>query len=888
VTRLVSSFARVALSLTLFPLVLAILSFEPIHARSPWSASALALTPYALAFSLLAALAGRNPHRSPSPRPWLVAGVLSALALGAVVVARGPGGIRGEISRGGDVIAELPSGPVDVIGQDLPRGRGRRFELRWSGVLRAPRSGQYRVWVEGRGDVSVRIAGQAVIVARGARLHAASAILLGRGEHPIEVIQRRESRAELRLHRIRGHRLRLGWVLPRADGSSGARSEVIPPRFLGPARPDWMWVATDVLAMTLAALLALLAWILPWDAVRQLPAPTPISRREVLLSSLAYAAVLVLMSWPLARDLAGTGVVDQTDGRLNVWILGWVAHALGHQPMALFDAPIFHPVLNTLALSENLLIPALIAAPASLLGEPVLGYNIVLLVSLIASGLGTQFLVRRATGDRVAALVAGMMFAAGVHRWTRLAHLHAHVTLFMPFALLALDRFWERRTLRRALAIGALVALQALSSIYLGAITATTLGAIVCVSALAGLRFRDMLMLGAAGTLAAVLVAPVTFQYLESRDAHATEWTLADVTPHATTLESYIASGSRLYGGLTGRHLDPERHRAPRFPGIVTLVLGIAGLAVAPQRYRVAALTASVVAITISLGPETALYRFLHEHVIFFRGIRALARFAIVPALALAVLAGCALAGRRRLALLALPLFLFESCNAPLRFGTYERPGELARWLAGGSGGVAYLPLGMRDTEVMLDALAHHRPLLNGYSGLTPRHYEWAHELLDGGPGPASEEAQRFLRAVGVEHIVSARALPLERAAQFGAESVYLVTPGAPATVPQAGTARVALWSSDAVLLDLGTSTSVTHVTFEIGAWPWRAQPVIALSDDGVEWRTIAGRARLGDAVLALAQDPLRARGEITFPSQLARFVRLRDLPIRPGPITAD
>ena len=42
-----------------------------------------------------------------------------------------------------------------------------------------------------------------------------------------------------------------------------------------------------------------------------------------------------------------------------------------------------------------------------------------------------------------------------------------------PFALLALECFWARRSLRRGLLVGLMVALQGLASVYLGVITAT-------------------------------------------------------------------------------------------------------------------------------------------------------------------------------------------------------------------------------------------------------------------------------------------------------------------------------------------------------------------------------------------------------------------------------
>src|SRR6185295_7034024 len=144
----------------------------------------------------------------------------------------------------------------------------------------------------------------------------------------------------------------------------------------------------------------------------------------------------------------------------------------------------------------------------------VLGYNLALLLSMIVSGLGAQLLVRRVSGDAFAAFVGGALFAVGAHRWIRLAHLHAQVTLFLPLALFALDRFWAKRTLPRALLVGLMLALQALSSIYLGAVTALALASAVAVGLFGGLKARDLLRLAAGGALAAVLVAPAARPYL--------------------------------------------------------------------------------------------------------------------------------------------------------------------------------------------------------------------------------------------------------------------------------------------------------------------------------------------------------------------------------------
>ncbi len=122
---------------------------------------------------------------------------------------------------------------------------------------------------------------------------------------------------------------------------------------------------------------------------------------------------------------------------------------------------------------------------------------------------------------------------------------------------------------------------------YLGAITAL---ALVVAIAAGAFRARDLVKMAAAFLLAAVMLAPVAWPYLRMRAHQGVEFTLADVAIYATTLESYAASGTRLYGGLTQRHLDPERVQDALFPGVTLLVLGIAGLARAPRRYRVVAL----------------------------------------------------------------------------------------------------------------------------------------------------------------------------------------------------------------------------------------------------------------------------------------------------------
>jgi hypothetical protein len=365
------------------------------------------------------------------------------------------------------------------------------------------------------------------------------------------------------------------------------------------------------------------------------------------------------------------------------------------------------------------------------------------------------------------------------------------------------------------------------------------------------------------------------------------EFTLEMVSSYAATLPSYVAAGTQLWGPLTQRLLDPTGLRDTLFPGLAVLVLGILGLASAPPRYRAVAVVASAVAVVFSLGPETAFYRFLHEHLVLVRGVRALARFALVPTLALSVLAGIALAGRRRLVVLAaLLLMMLESANLPLRLERYEGPSEASRWLAGKQGAVLVLPLAQNDTRAMLDGLAHGRPLVNGDSGFIPRPFDRAMELLEHG---LDEESLRFLRAVDVRHVVGPRpeaGVPagLREVAALGRERVLELSPGAVASAVRPGDAVATLWSSAGVVLTLAEPRRIGRVTFELSDAEWRARPTVEASLDGLAWETVEATASLADATLSLYRDPRHARGEIRFAPRELRVLRVdARLPARGG-----
>ena len=235
---------------------------------------------------------------------------------------------------------------------------------------------------------------------------------------------------------------------------------------------------------------------------------------------------------------------------------------------------------------------------------------------------------------------------------------------------------------------------------------------------------------------------------------------------------------------------------------------------------------ALLAACWLSLGPSPAAlgrpldlvapYRLLFEYVPGFSGLRVPARFAMIVALMLAVLAGYGAAwlatrrwGRVGLAVCVV-VFLVEATIAPFtvngmsastRFNLPEarlyRPARApeiykeAATLAPDSV-LVELPLGYPDFDLraMYYSLVHHRPILNGYSGLfpvsygrlmfalseLPRHPEFSLDALrEGGATHAIVHEGAFLGREGPDTFASLRRLGATELYRNGTDVLLLL-----------------------------------------------------------------------------------------------------------------
>lgn len=488
-----------------------------------------------------------------------------------------------------------------------------------------------------------------------------------------------------------------------------------------------------------------------------------------------FGVLAVLHTWPLASNPARLSRNENGDALLNEWIIAWVAHQLPRRPLQLFDANIFHPAPDALAFSEPLIAPALLAAPALWLGaSPVLAHNLLLLAGLALTGLATYAVVFAWTRDRLAALVAGSLFAFNAHTLTRLAHLQAMHAYGLPLALLFADRLIMAPSRSAALGLAASLALLAYTSGYLAVFGVVMIGVAV-VARVADWRRHALpaaAALAGAAVATAVLVLPVYLPYRRAAQEQGMIRTLDIVRDYSATVGGYLAApGTFHHAAWSGRFFGQPGD--PFFPGVVALLL--AGTAVwaavrrRTHRSRVVMLAAvGLAGFVLSLGVQTPVYGWLFAVFPPMHGMRAAARFGALFLLAVALLAGLGLAALRQragaggrgplaAAVLALGLVNLEALQAPFEYRWFEGIPRVYDLLAREPGPVVlaetpFYPAAaaFENAEYVLNSTAHWRPLMNGYSGYVPASYRAVAMTFWYFP---EERAIAAMRAAGVTHV---------------------------------------------------------------------------------------------------------------------------------------
>ncbi len=327
--------------------------------------------------------------------------------------------------------------------------------------------------------------------------------------------------------------------------------------------------------------------------------------RQTTLAAAAYAALTVVMTWPIAGGLARDVPADLGDSLFTMWLMAWVADGTvailrGAMSFAdLWNGNIFHPSTATLTFSEHLVPQALQGAPVYLAtGNIVLAYNLVFLATFALSGLGMFLFVRETTGSASAAFVAGLFYGFAPYRLGQLPHIQILSSQWMPFALYGMRRYFDTGQ-RRALA-GATAAfvVQGLSTGYFLFFFAPMLLGYALWEVTTRGRLRDgstWLTLMASGGAAVLCLLPFLLPYAEARADFGFTRPVEEVRTYSADLLAYMNAPPQLrfWGGILNHHPQAE---GDLFPGAVPLTLALAAFSLWLRRYVTAARRVPLVA----------------------------------------------------------------------------------------------------------------------------------------------------------------------------------------------------------------------------------------------------------------------------------------------------
>jgi uncharacterized protein YqgC (DUF456 family) len=281
--------------------------------------------------------------------------------------------------------------------------------------------------------------------------------------------------------------------------------------------------------------------------------------------------------------LLGTSIFPY-DTFLVAGILEWGRHALLTAHTSIFDWTAGFPLENSLAVTENFLGWQIFYLPLRLLGAGIpAAYNILILVSLVISGISAAILARRFGASRAGGALAGLVFAYGPFHLSHILHLQTLGVCWIPFAIFFLDQYLESRSPRDAIGLAASLVISVLCSIYLAVFLALVLPLYAILCWIFGrYRFNARALGGllATGIFAAALLTPILSHYLR----FSSDFGYAHDTRTLANFSMELAAPLRMPDWMAVWAWTPLVRRTtwttalsytPAFPGLVAIALAI-------------------------------------------------------------------------------------------------------------------------------------------------------------------------------------------------------------------------------------------------------------------------------------------------------------------------
>jgi hypothetical protein len=270
--------------------------------------------------------------------------------------------------------------------------------------------------------------------------------------------------------------------------------------------------------------------------------------RAALLAYATYVVGVAVATWPLLRAPADRWP-NHHDPALFTWVMASTARRLLQAPGFFFDGNTFYPHGLSYAFGEILLVPALLGLPGWVAGNPVLTYNLLVLLLWPVNGIAMAWAAHELTGSRTAAWLAGAVFCLSPYFTEYYLEFNMLPAAPVPVAIVAWIRWLERQEGRWLAAALAALTLQGLTSWYYAIILG--LGLVTLTLGFCLLRWRDwevrrdLVAILVGGAAVCAVLVPVAWPYWVVHQEFGYERSLPDTEGHYADLLSFVEPGDR-------------------------------------------------------------------------------------------------------------------------------------------------------------------------------------------------------------------------------------------------------------------------------------------------------------------------------------------------------
>lgn len=474
---------------------------------------------------------------------------------------------------------------------------------------------------------------------------------------------------------------------------------------------------------------------------------------------LKLAIVIIILAignifslYPFSLNLKDSSPDNPDDVLLNSYIMQWeYEHILSFDFKNYFNTSYYYPYKNTLAFTEHHTIDQIFFLPLyTILKDPVLSHNIIIIVVLILSGLMFFIYAYYLTNSFGASIIGSVFFTFVPYRYTHLVHLNVLHWWIIPLVFLAFHKFTRDINLKNASILGLSLLFLPLWSNNMSAffVVPFSIYAIYTLfESKSTLNKRFYVYLFAVIILVAILSYPFILHYIKLREEMFFERFMFDIRYYSPQLKNLLGvhESNILWGKLLGKYGKWECFLFPGAGFLTLFFLSIATIHLNKyRRYLLLFFTLSILTFLFSLGPYfnglegeiRGPYYLLWKYLPGFYGIRVPTRFIIFTYFFMAICSTLFVANYEEriknksiakwifliIALLITSFYIYEGshkitirqpANHPERDPIYAKLKELPY-------GVLFeFPAfaAYKDAAHVFASIYHRKPTVNGYSG---------------------------------------------------------------------------------------------------------------------------------------------------------------------------